>query len=77
MVPRVPTQRMIVDCEFSRGRLDRCARCPQTLDPHARGDCTLDIARFANPFVVPSTFSYLIYLKNEAPFACGILFFKQ
>jgi hypothetical protein len=34
MVSPVPTQRMIVDCEFSRGGLDRCACRQQTLDPH-------------------------------------------
>ena len=35
MVPPVPTQGVIIDREFSRGSLDRCARREQTLDPHA------------------------------------------
>jgi hypothetical protein len=35
MVPPVPTQGVIIDREFSRGSLDRCARRQQPLDPHA------------------------------------------
>jgi len=35
MVPPVPTQAVVVDREFSRGSLDRCAGCQKTLDPHA------------------------------------------
>src|SRR5262249_49424870 len=34
-LPPVPTQSVIIDREFSRGSLDRCARCQETLDPHA------------------------------------------
>jgi len=35
MVPPVPTQAVVVDREFSRGSLDRCAGCQETLDPDA------------------------------------------
>src|SRR5262249_6788301 len=31
----MPAQSMVVDRKFSRRSLDRCARCQQTLDPHA------------------------------------------
>jgi hypothetical protein len=37
----------------------------------ARGDYTLDIARFANPFVVPLAFAYQYILKNEVLFDFG------
>jgi len=44
------TQGVIIDLEFSRGSLDRCARCQETLDPHALGMITAltSPARFAN-----------------------------
>jgi hypothetical protein len=35
VVPPVPTQCVIVDREFSRGSLHRCARREQPFDPHA------------------------------------------
>jgi hypothetical protein len=35
MVYPMPTQAVIINCEFSRGSLDRRARCQETLDPHA------------------------------------------
>src|SRR6266513_3539791 len=38
----------------------------------ARGDCILDIARFANPFVVPLTFPTAIFQEIETPLLCGI-----
>jgi len=36
-MPLGPAQGVIIDREFSRGSLDRCARRQQTLDPHALG----------------------------------------
>src|SRR5438552_6095598 len=65
-MPLVPAQGVIVDREFSRRSLDRCTRRQQTArSERAPGDCTLDIAWFANPFVVPLTFPNLYIQKSR------------
>ena len=72
MVPPVPPQGVIVDREFSRGALDRCTRGQQPFgSARARGDCTPDIARFANPFVVPLTFPTTIFQKKCRRFSAA------
>jgi len=64
MVPPVPTQGVIIDREFSRGSLDRCARRQQPLDPHALEV----IAR--EPLCRAIDFSK--YKKKEVPFICDL-----
>jgi hypothetical protein len=53
MVFPVPAQRVIIDCEFSRGGLDRCARA-NARSARAQDDCSPDSGRFAKLLVVPS-----------------------
>jgi hypothetical protein len=70
----MPTQGMIIDREFSRGSLDRCARCQKTLDPHA-----LDmIAALASPgsraFWSWHVFPHTYILKNKAPLSAESYF---
>jgi len=73
MVPPMSTQGVIIDRKFSRGSLDRCARCQKTLDPHALnviaaltspGSRALWSCHLRNP--------QIYIFKNEVQFGCGI-----
>jgi hypothetical protein len=74
MVSPMPTQGVIVDREFSRGSLDRCAGCQETLDPHALNV----IAALASPgpraLWSCHLFSQSYIFKNEVPLSATSYF---